>query len=373
MPPIGTDPLIAGLPFAPLPVDPTIGNVPAYSLCAFAADGTTNVTLALALENDGSVVGIFASAVQAGTDKFGYVISGRGLIVPMYYDGTADIDPGNPVGMSATTDGACGPAASGTNGFGVTLDGALAAAGIGTMRVLFYGAGSGSGGGGGIAGTTQPDQVAVGDESNPNTITSSSGFNASGNFLWGDGQIELSSDNMSTCGLQAINGGVTSVFTDTQITLNNKSPEASGGGSGNPAFFRSVGPSGAWVSQNIEETQNFTTLVYGVRADGSTITNFVSPLQATIASAATIVPVAAQNHVTGATPISTITPPGVLVNLNQHPTGRLVLIMDSNATFSTGGNINAAAVAAANAIVAAAVAAGGKAKVVFDFDGTTWF
>lgn len=94
---------------------------------------------------------------------------------------------------------------------------------------------------------------------------------------------------------------------------------------------------------------------------------FATRLGAALASAATIAPDSAIHHVTGTTAISTMTPPFTAF------VGAVTLILDANCAFATGGNIDPAAVEAANLAGVAAAAVSGKAKVTLTYDGSAWY
>lgn len=114
---------------------------------------------------------------------------------------------------------------------------------------------------------------------------------------------------------------------------------------------------------------------YELGGDGNTFQSwltvwsqrYATRVGAALASAATIAPTSGIHHVTGTTAISALTPPTASF------TGDITLIMDNNCNLATGGNIDPAAVEAANLAATAASAVSGKAKVVLTFDGTTWY
>ena len=88
---------------------------------------------------------------------------------------------------------------------------------------------------------------------------------------------------------------------------------------------------------------------------------------AALASATIIWPDCAIHHVTGTTPVQTVTPPF------DGFTGDVTLIMDENCQLATGGNIDPYTVETANLASVSAGAVGGKAKVALTYDGACWY
>lgn len=367
-----------------LPIVQCIASVPVKRGQLVKKIATANqIAVLLAADDIALLYGVAGNDAYTGASVDVTTLLGADAF--LYSDGTGAIAGGDNLARSSSVDGAVVTLAGGAQKVACAQRGAPATVGA-IVDACYLGAVGGGGGSSGIGGSIAHNQVALG-ASTANSIQGSDALKYDGTSLSSNGQLNIRNDGAAN------NAEVQLKASEVVVRSTGAAQLISGalsGGLGLVLDSQGDFTVGLRNGTNIlkvfgtylvlDSDANFvlprgnnTTALGNVSAGASwkeIAAFYIATPKTTLAAAATIQPISALVAVTGAAaPIATIDG-SVFENSTQ-----VVFLMSGAGTFATGGNIDPAAVARANALVAAAVTAGGTANVpmAYDADTNTWF